>query len=154
MFAEKSRQERKEAIVAFMNLKMKPGQIAKDYMIKVIGHISEAKINGVEINKETQIDIILNSFTDTFDKFWLDYELNRREYFQSSLMQELQMVEKTLLNKKVEVNLMYIDISRDKAKFNSKGKDKKPKNPKKTILIQNKKKKTKKVSEAKGKCFN
>ena len=46
---------------------MKPSQAIKDHMIKVIGHINEAKIKEAGINKEKQIDMILNSFTDTFD---------------------------------------------------------------------------------------
>ena len=53
MLAQKSRQARKEAIVAFMNFKMKSGQVVKDHMIKVIGHLNEVKINGAEFNKVT-----------------------------------------------------------------------------------------------------
>ena len=66
-------------------------------------------------------------------------------------MQELQIVEKILLKKKAKANLMDIDISKDNTKTNPKGKAKKPKNPKKIVPGQNKKKKTKK---AKGKYFH
>ena len=76
MLAEKSRQARKEATTTFMNLKMKPDQSIKDHMIKVIRHLNEVEINGVKIDKETQVDMILNSLTKMFDQFQLDYKLN------------------------------------------------------------------------------
>lgn len=40
MFIEKSRQTRKEAIVTFMNLKIKPTQNIKDHIIKVIKYLN------------------------------------------------------------------------------------------------------------------
>ena len=67
-----------------MNLKIKLSCVAKDYIIKVIRQLNEA-----EIDKETQIDMILNYVTNSFDQFWLDYELNWNEYFLIGLMQEL-----------------------------------------------------------------
>lgn len=67
MFFENSRQVRREEIVAFMNLKMKLGQVIKDHMITFIGHLSEVEIKGAQINKETQIETILNLLSNTFD---------------------------------------------------------------------------------------
>ena len=52
LFAKKSRKIRRETIVAFMNLKMKFGQVVKDHMIEIIGHFNEAKINGAKIDKK------------------------------------------------------------------------------------------------------
>ena len=42
MFAKKLKQARREATTPFMNLKMN----LNDHIIKVIGHLNEAEING------------------------------------------------------------------------------------------------------------
>ena len=59
MFAMRSKATMREAVTTFMNLKMKPGQFVKDHMMKVIAHINIAELNGVEINGEMKIDMII-----------------------------------------------------------------------------------------------
>ncbi|KAK0593750.1 hypothetical protein LWI29_016754 [Acer saccharum] len=56
MFAIKSRTTKREAVTAFMNLRMKPGQAVKDHMMKVIAHLNIAELHGAEIDGETKID--------------------------------------------------------------------------------------------------
>ena len=67
MFAMRSRSTKREAVTAFMNLRMKPGQAVKDHMMKVIAHLNIAELNGAEIDGETKIDMIVNSLSDSFD---------------------------------------------------------------------------------------
>jgi hypothetical protein len=43
MFAMRSRSTKREAVTAFMNLRMKPGQAVKDHMMKVIAHLNIAE---------------------------------------------------------------------------------------------------------------
>ena len=80
MFFMRSRLTKKEAVTAFMNLRMKPGQVVKDHMMKVIGHLNIAELNGVEIDGGIKIDMIVNSLSDSFDQFKLDYTLNNKEH--------------------------------------------------------------------------
>ncbi|KAK1571102.1 hypothetical protein Q3G72_011942 [Acer saccharum] len=100
MFAMKSRTTKREAVTAFMNLWMKPGQAVKDHMKKVIAHLNIAELYGAEIDGETKIDMVFNSFSDSFDQFKLDYTLNKKEYTLQGLMQDVQNAEKILVKGK------------------------------------------------------
>ena len=91
---------KREVVTAFMNLRMKPGQAMKDYMMKVIAHLNIVELNGVEIDGETKIDMIVNSLSDSFDQFKLDYTLNKKEYTLQGLMQDIQSTKKILLKSK------------------------------------------------------
>ena len=96
----RSRTTKREAVTAFMNLRMKPGQAVKDHMMKVRAHLNIAELNGVEINGETKIDMVVNSLLDSFDQFKLDYTLNKKEYTLQGLMQDVQSAEKILVKSK------------------------------------------------------
>ena len=43
-----------------------------------------------------QKDMVVNSLSDSFDQFKLDYTLNKKEYTLQSLMQDVQSAEKIL----------------------------------------------------------
>ncbi|KAK0586243.1 hypothetical protein LWI29_003477 [Acer saccharum] len=83
-----------------MNLRMKPGQAVKDHMIKVIAHLNIAELNGTEIDSETKIDMVVNSLSDSFDQFKLDYTLNKKKYTLQGLMQDVQSADKILVKSK------------------------------------------------------
>ncbi|KAL5857343.1 hypothetical protein ACOSQ3_004801 [Xanthoceras sorbifolium] len=100
MFTMRSKTTKREAMTAFMNLRMKPGQAVKDHMMKVIAHLNIIELNGVEIDSETKIDKIVNLLLDSFDQFKLDYSLNNKEYTLQGLMQDVQRAEKILLKGK------------------------------------------------------
>ncbi|KAI9164686.1 hypothetical protein LWI28_000301 [Acer negundo] len=65
MFAMKSRTTKREAVTAFMNLRMKPRQAVKDHMMKVIAHLNIAELHGAEIDGETKIDMVVNSLSNS-----------------------------------------------------------------------------------------
>ncbi|KAL5736585.1 hypothetical protein ACOSQ2_031373 [Xanthoceras sorbifolium] len=69
----------------------------KDHMMKVIAHLNIAELNGAEVDCETKIDMIVNSLSDSFDQFKLDYTLNNKEYTLQGLMQDVQSAEKILV---------------------------------------------------------
>ncbi|KAL5766243.1 hypothetical protein ACOSP7_016860 [Xanthoceras sorbifolium] len=100
MFAIRSRTTKRNAVTTFMNLRMKPVQAVKDHMMKVIAHLNIAELNGAEIDGETKINMIVNSLSDSFDQFKLDYTLNNKEYTLQGLMQDVQSVEKILVKSK------------------------------------------------------
>ncbi|KAL5787753.1 hypothetical protein ACOSP7_004702 [Xanthoceras sorbifolium] len=59
MFAMRSKMTKREALTAFMNLRMKPGQSVNDHMMKVIvAHLNIAELNDADIDGETEIDMI------------------------------------------------------------------------------------------------
>ncbi|KAK0607649.1 hypothetical protein LWI29_018134 [Acer saccharum] len=146
MFAMKSRTTKREALTAFMNLRMKPGQAVKDHMMKVIAHLNIAELHGAEIDGETKIDMVVNSLSDSFDQFKLDYTLNKKEYTLQGLMQAVQSAEKILVKGKGQE----IHIVGKVATVKARQKVKKQQKKKQLGPI---KKETKKVTKIKGKCF-
>ncbi|KAI9180050.1 hypothetical protein LWI28_000646 [Acer negundo] len=146
MFAMKSRTTKREAVTAFMNLRMKPGQAVKDHMMKVIAHLNIAELHGAEIDGETKIDMVVNSLSDSFDQFKLDYSLNKKEYTLQVLMQDAQSAEKILVKGKGQEIHMVGKVTTVKARQKVKKQQKKKK-------LGPIKKETKKVTKIKGQCF-
>ena len=72
--------------------------------MKVIAYLNELEILGAEIDAETKNHIVLNTLSDTFSQFKIDYELNKKDYTLAALMKDLQIIE-NILKKKNSVPL-------------------------------------------------
>ncbi|KAL5767599.1 hypothetical protein ACOSQ2_014382 [Xanthoceras sorbifolium] len=92
MFTVRSRTTKRKVVTTFMNLRMKSRQ--------AITHLNIAELNSAEINGETKIDMIVNSLSDSFDQFKLDYTLNNKEYTSQALIQDVQNAEMILVRGK------------------------------------------------------
>ncbi|WRX23196.1 zinc finger protein [Theobroma cacao] len=154
MFGTKTRFAKVKAINAFKDLKQKLGESIRDYMLKVISCLNEVELNGVEINAETQISMIVRRLNSSFSQFKLDYELHTWDYTLSGLMNDLQNVEEVLdLKKKLEAHA----ISTSKPKPKGKKKITRNKKISKSLVGAKKKpmkKKTTSKDNTKGKCFH
>ena len=49
-----------------MNTRIKKGTLVKDHIIHMIALFNEMKIFGVEIDRETQVDMILKTLLNSF----------------------------------------------------------------------------------------
>ncbi|PON81075.1 Zinc finger, CCHC-type, partial [Trema orientale] len=151
MFASLGRQARNEATSAFMNLRQKKGTPFWEHMMKVITYLNELEIPGAEIDCDTQIDMILNTLSDTFNQFKIDHEIHRKDYTLTCLMKDLQITEDILKKNRsgsAEANVAQASSSKPKSKDKGKRKKKTP------ASLSPKKKKTKKNAKLKGKCFH
>ena len=122
-------------------------------MMKVITYLNELKILGAEIDAETKNHMVLNTLSDTFAQFKIDYELNKKDYTLAALMKDLQITE-NILKKKNSVSLeanMVEGPSSSKPNMKAKGKNKKKKKGYESIVA--KKKNFKKSTTSKRKCF-
>ncbi|PON40121.1 hypothetical protein PanWU01x14_299730, partial [Parasponia andersonii] len=93
MFVSLSCQARNEATSAFMNLRQKKGTPVREHMMKVIVYFNELEILRVEIDCDTQIDMVLNTLSDTFNQFKIDHEIRQKDYTLTVLMKDLQITE-------------------------------------------------------------
>ena len=89
MFAWLGRHVRFEASSAFINLRQKKGQTVREHMMKVIAYLNELKILGAEIDVEIKNYMVLNTLSDDFAQFKIDYELNKKDYTLVALMKDL-----------------------------------------------------------------
>ena len=110
------------------------------------------EVLGANIDGESQADMILQSLPESFKEFKLNYNMNKKIYTLSELMNELVGVEGILGTSSVDANMAEAFISQPKSKGNGKKKKKKDftKQDGKQIAlgVSNKGKKIK------GKCFH
>lgn len=98
MFGAQGRQARQAAVRQFMNCRMRPGTPVREHMMTIMGHLNEMEIMGAEIDGDTKVDMILETLTDSFDNFKLNYSMNKLDYSLPELIKELQAAE-TILHK-------------------------------------------------------
>ena len=89
----------------------------------MISHLNTLKVLGVNIDGESQADMILQSLPESFKKFKLNYNMNKMIYTLSKLMNELVAAEGILGTSNVEANIGEASTSPPKSK--GKGKKKK-----------------------------
>eukprot|EP00268_Persea_americana_P036150 TRINITY_DN35629_c0_g1_i4.p1 TRINITY_DN35629_c0_g1~~TRINITY_DN35629_c0_g1_i4.p1 ORF type:complete len:136 (+),score=25.42 TRINITY_DN35629_c0_g1_i4:49-408(+) len=80
MFGDQDRATRQVAMKELFNTKMAEGTPMRDHVLKMMGHLNELQVLGAEIDGETQIDIILQSLTDSFENFCLNYNMNKLNF--------------------------------------------------------------------------
>ncbi|KAK5825866.1 hypothetical protein PVK06_020739 [Gossypium arboreum] len=66
---------RKSIITNLMNFQQKPDTPIKEHMLKLMGFFAETEDNGVELDMNTQIEIMLKSLTKEFSCFRAAYIL-------------------------------------------------------------------------------
>ena len=132
----------------------------REHCLKMISNLNKLEVLGVDIDGESQVDMILQSLTELFKEFRLNYNMNKNIYSLSKLMNELVATEGILGISNVDANMVEASTSWPKSK--GKGKKKKKKKKKKkdftkqdgkqiTLGVANK---GKKKDYAKGKCFH
>ena len=72
---------------------MRPRTLVRVHMLEVIALLNDMEIMGALIDEETQVDMVLETLSDSFDTFKLNYSMNKLSYNFTELMKELQAVE-------------------------------------------------------------
>ena len=145
MFADKSRPARQAAIRTIMNTRMAEGIPVREHMLNMMDCFNVAEILGVEIDAESQTNMILETLLDSFNQFKLNFNMSKLDMTLSELMKELQAAEAIMKPK-----------AQSSSKMNPKGKkfkkkQGKGKGQKKGNTGNQKDKST--SDKSKGKCF-
>ena len=93
MFGDQTLQAKQAAIWKLMNCRMRPGTPVRVHMLEVIALLNDIEIMGALIDEETQVDMVLETLSDSFDTFKLNYSMNKLSYNLTELMKELQTTE-------------------------------------------------------------
>ncbi|XP_012448664.1 uncharacterized protein LOC105771818 [Gossypium raimondii] len=81
------------AITNLISSQQKIGTPVKEHMLKFMGFFAEAKDNKVELDVNTQIEIVFKSLTKEFAGFRAAYSLGNKALTLTQLMKELQSYE-------------------------------------------------------------
>ena len=125
MFGEQGRSARQETIKQIYNTKMAEGTLVREYCLRMISNLNTLEVLGANIDRESQVDMILQSLPESFKEFRLNYNMNKKVYTFSELMNELVVVEGILGTSNVDTNMVEASTSQPKSKGKGKKKMKK-----------------------------
>ncbi|KAH0701499.1 hypothetical protein KY285_015777 [Solanum tuberosum] len=98
MFGEQNRAAKQTAMKALLTTKMAEGSSVREHVLKLMNYLNEQEILGVEIDKESQVEMILQTLPDSFQQFRLNYNMNKMDMSLAKLLNELQAAE-TIIKK-------------------------------------------------------
>ena len=110
MFGEQGRsvrQEtmRQETMRQIYITKMAEGTSVREHCLRMISNLNTLEVLGVNIDGESQVDMILQSLPKSFKEFRLNYNMNKKIYSLSELMNELVVAEGILGTSSVDANM-------------------------------------------------
>ena len=97
MFGEQDRSARQDTMRILLNTKMVQGTPIRQPCLKMISYLNTLEVLGADIDRESQVDIILQSLLESFKEFRLNYNMNKKIYIFSEMMNELVVVEGILV---------------------------------------------------------
>ncbi|XP_038715022.1 uncharacterized protein LOC120008712 [Tripterygium wilfordii] len=104
MFGDQGKAARQTAMKTLLNTQMNEGANVSEHTLKMMSLLNELEVLVADIDGESQINIVLQSLLDSNENFWLNYNMNKRLYTLSKLLNKLKGVEK-LQPKQAKVNL-------------------------------------------------
>ena len=152
MFGEQGHFARQETMRQIYNTKMAKGSSVREHCLTMISNLNTLEVLVADIDGESQVDMVLQSLSESFKEFRLNYNMNKKIYSLSELMNELVAVEGILGTSSVEVNVGEASTSQHKSK--GKGKKKKKKDFTKQEGKQISLGVADKGKKIKGKCFH
>ena len=123
MFGEQGRSTRQETMRKFYNTKMTVGSSVREHCLTMISNLNTLEVLSADIDGESQVNMILQLLLESFKEFRLNYNMNKKIYSLSELMNELVAVEGIFGTSSVDANMAEPSTSQPKLK----GKDKKKK---------------------------
>ncbi|XP_075111521.1 uncharacterized protein LOC142181838 [Nicotiana tabacum] len=79
MFGEQNCAAKQPAMKSFLNTKMVEGSSVRDHVLKMVSLLNEPKVLGAVIDKESQVEMVLQTFPDSFQQFCLNYNMNKMD---------------------------------------------------------------------------
>ena len=111
MFSEQDRFVKQETMRQIYNTKMAKGNSVREHCLTMIFDLNTLEVLGADIDGESQVDMILQSLSESFKEFKLNYNMNKRIYSLSELMNELVATEGILGISNVEANMVEASTS-------------------------------------------
>ena len=116
MFSKQGCSTRQETIKQIYNTKMAEGTSVGEHCPRMISNLNTLEVLGANIDVESQVDIILQSLPKSLKEFRLNYNMNKKIYSLSKLMNELVETEGILVTSSVDANMAKASTSQSKSK--------------------------------------
>ena len=89
MFGEQGRSAKQETMRQIYNTEMAEGTSVREHCLVLISNLNTLEVLGANIDGESQVDMILHSLLKSFKEFRINYNMNKKIYSLSELMNEL-----------------------------------------------------------------
>ncbi|XP_016455430.1 uncharacterized protein LOC107779498 [Nicotiana tabacum] len=126
MFGDQNRAANQIAMKALLNTKMVKGLSVRDHVLKMMSLLNELEVLGANTDKDTQVEMILQTLSDSFQQFRLNYNMNKVDLSLAKLLNELQSTE-TIIKQQAPPMALNFEI----------GSSSKPRGGKKKKKVQN-----------------
>ena len=93
LYGEQSRSTRYEISKVLFRVKMSPGGLVGDHVLKMISWMEKLKDLDAELNQYLQIDLILQSLSDSYGSFISNFYMNKIEWSPAELINMLITVQ-------------------------------------------------------------
>nr|XP_018625552.1 uncharacterized protein LOC108944735 [Nicotiana tomentosiformis] len=93
MLRDQNRAAKQTAMKALLNTKMIEGSSVRDHVLKMMSLLNELEVLGPNTDKDTQVEMILQTLPDNFQQFSLNYNMNKMDLSLAKLLNELQSAE-------------------------------------------------------------
>nr|XP_016459920.1 PREDICTED: uncharacterized protein LOC107783461 [Nicotiana tabacum] len=116
MFGEQNCAAKQTAMKALLNTKMAEGSSVRDHVLKMMGLLNELEVLGAVIDKESQVEMVLQTLPDNFQQFCLNYNMNKMDLSLEKLLNELQAAESIIKQQApvVALNVEKASVSKSK----------------------------------------
>ena len=84
---------------------MTESTLVREHCLRMISHLNTLEVLGVDIDGESQADMILQSLPESFKEFRINYNMNKKIYKLSELINELVAAEGILGTSSVDANM-------------------------------------------------
>lgn len=148
MFGEQNRVAKQTAMKAFLTTKMVEGSSVREHILMMMSLLNDLEILGAVIDKESQVEMVLQTLPDSFEQFRLNYNMNKMDLSLAKLLNELKAAESIIKHQAPPVAFMFDKPWSSSSK--PKG-EKKKKKPRKVLAPGGA---TGGVAKPKGKCYH
>ncbi|CAA0825004.1 Unknown protein, partial [Striga hermonthica] len=115
LFGYQSRVVRQDAMRVLMDMTMREGTPVREHVIAMMAQLNELEVLGAFIDRETQVDIVLQSLLKSFEQFRLNYNMNKTLMTLPELVFELQSAEGLFYRKTQAMVAQWGEASTSKA---------------------------------------
>ncbi|XP_075078999.1 uncharacterized protein LOC142164658 [Nicotiana tabacum] len=122
MSDEQNRAAKQTTMKALLNTKMAKGSSVRDHVLKMMSLMNELEVLGAVIDKESQVEMVLQTLPDRFQQFCLNYNMNKMDLSLAKLLNELQAAESIIKQQALVVALNVEKASISKSKGSKKKK--------------------------------
>ena len=116
IFGEQGHLARQYIMRLILNTKMAQETSIRKHCLKMISYLNTLEVLGADIDGESQMDMILQSLLKSFKEFRLNYNMNKKIYTLSELMNKLVVAEGILGTACIDVNMAEAFSSKPKSK--------------------------------------